>query len=254
MGAQLAYAQARLQARHGEILDSPGWGHLHGIREFTAFLENARSTSLGRWLQPFNAQSGAHELEVGLREAFRAHAREVAGWLPQAWRGAVHWVGLLPDLPALQHLLTGQSALPWMRADPSLERLLSEGGALRPEALREGDWACLAAAWDAGVELREAWTAEWVRRWPQGSQRSAVALDRLQRLVQRHTAALLARGSAHAAWEARRGLAAALAYQFRRQFMQPAAAFVHLLRVALELERLRAELVARRILGVPPEL
>jgi hypothetical protein len=140
-----------------------------------------------------------------------------------------------------------------MPRDPVLQRILSDEGTLRLEEVQRGDWTHLTAAWQSGVPLRAAWTAQWCHRWPAGGG-AAAALERLSDLVGRHGAHLAAQQTPHAAWHARQVLAARLAHEFRRQVLQPAAVFVHLLLAVLELERLRAELLARQIFGLPPEL
>jgi hypothetical protein len=249
--AAFAYAQARLQARHAQLLDAGAWGMLEGARDFSPFLESARATSLRRWLTPFNALSTAHEIEGALRLQFRDYVAEISKWVPAPWRAAVLWVLALLDLPAMQHVLEGRAALAWMRGDASVGRFLDETGSPDLRALRASAWGPLARAWELGQPLREAWVGEWRLRWPADSGPAEAGLERLDAIVRLHLSAFAQHGTPEAAWNARGLLAAQLAHHFRRQLLRPAAVFTHLLLVALELERLRAELATRLLFGSP---
>jgi len=58
----------------------------------------------------FHEHDDYHALESNLIKQFRFYIDEVAHWQPQQWKEAVNWVKQLPDLPALQYLLTGNTA------------------------------------------------------------------------------------------------------------------------------------------------
>jgi hypothetical protein len=79
----------------------------------------------------------------------------------------------------------------------------------------------------------------------------AAALAEMVRLVEAHLVEMLER-PADEAWASRRVLGAQLESRFRRHALRPPAAFAHLAVVALDLERLRAELVDRAAFGAVP--
>jgi len=136
------YAQARMQARFGERPDAARWRELDGAHDLGACLDALRGTALRRWVAGLDARADLHQVDRGLREAFRAHVGEVARWMPEAWRPCVLW---------LRELVEPRAEVP-------------AAGAGR----RAGPHA--------------AWLAEWRRRWPadaaatRGLQRIAAAV------------------------------------------------------------------------------
>ena len=75
----LEYAQARMQARHGQRADDAAWQRLAGAREHTALLDAARSSPLRAWVVGITPHSSAHEIEAVLRGHWRAVVGEVTG-------------------------------------------------------------------------------------------------------------------------------------------------------------------------------
>ncbi len=241
----LEYAQARLQARHGRRADDVAWQRLETTREYGALLDAARSSSLRAWMVGITPHSTPHEIEAILRRHWSAVVDEVAGWMPLAWQPAIAWCTLLPLLPALQHLARGGPVRPWMHDDALLRVLCAAEPAARAAALRGTAAAALAPAWGAPQKLGDAWWREWEHRLP----RPLHTDDNLRTVV----ALLQAHGNAFAAAPAgpgtllRRALQASLAPWLRRAAAEPAAAFVHLALCALDLERLRGELLRRAL-------
>jgi hypothetical protein len=240
----LEYAQARLNARHGQRLHEADWRRIEALRPFGPLLELARGTALRPWLAGITADSTVHQVESTLRGHWRAVVAEVAGWMPGPWQPALAWWAVLPDLAPLQHLARQGEPAPWMRDDSAWRELCEAEPESRPARLAAGPLAALAVAWSAPQTLARAWQAEWQRRWPQ---RRPDADDILEQVVR----ALLDHGTAFAAaapgqgWLLRGSLRARLALLLRRATLEPAAAFIHLALCALDLERLRAELVRR---------
>ena len=112
----------------------------------------------------------------------------------------------------------------------------------------------LERGWRAGLSLDRVWVARWLELCPRGDAASRRSLAGLAELL-RGDADLFARlPDAQAAWAARRALEARLAGLFRRHARQPAALFIHLLLVALDLERLRGGLVRRALFPVAAEV
>jgi hypothetical protein len=243
-----SYTQARLQARYGDYLDEHAWQQLQGAMEFPAYLDRAQSTGLRRWVASFCATSPVHELELGLRHHWHATVDEVARWSPSPWRPALLWVRHLVDLPAWAYLRQGHPALPWMHQDPALRPYLESPGVQRGTGLDE--LAAWASAGKAAQQPVTAWEQEWRRRWPRSSAAAAAQLDELGALLESHRDAFSS-ALPQEAWALRADLQDRLRARFRRYQQQPGAAFSYLALVALELERLRAELVSRALFSRP---
>lgn len=258
-GPPIEYAQARLQARYGERADERLWNQLHGARSFGALLETVRGSTLHRWVAAIGPDADVDEVELGLRAVFRAHVAEVARWLPDAWRGAVLWTVHLLDLPAIVQLARGETPPPWLARDPALQAYAEPDADARRAALRAGPLGAIVRALEreraetapgapAAVVARGTWVEAWRGRWPKPAGGDAAALAGMARLVEAHLVALLDR-PADEAWASRRALAARFGARFRRYALRPPAAFAYLAVVALDLERLRAELVGRAAFG-----
>ena len=242
----LEYAQARLQARHGQRADDIDWQRLETTREFAALLDAVRSSPLRRCAVGLTPRSSAHEIEAVLRRHWRAVVAEVSGWMPVAWQPALAWCALLPLLPALQHLARGGAARPWMLDDTLLRVVSAAAPSARAAALATTEAAALAPAWPAPQTLGSAWQREWHRRLPQPLRGADDSLHTVAALLQAHAAAF-ATAPAGSGTLLRRALQVRLAPWVRRAAAEPAAAFVHLALCALDLERLRGELLLRAI-------
>jgi hypothetical protein len=91
-----------------------------------------------------------------------------------------------------------------------------------------------------------AWRAEWERRLPQSLAQGETSLSRLAVEVRKHGAAFAA-APPGPGWLLRRSLQARLSLLLRRTALEPAAAFIHVALCALDLERLRGELLGRAL-------
>lgn len=246
----LEYAQARLQARHGQRAGEGDWPRLETAREFSALLDAARQSPLRPWLVGITVPATAAQIEAVLRGHWRALVAELAGWMPMAWRPALAWCAVWPELPVLQHLARGGAAAAWMHEDAQLRALCAVPAAERPAALAAAGLGPLAAAWARPDAFAQAWWAEWERRLPPSLGDAQGSLKPLR-------AALCAHGAAFAAAPPgpggllRRALQARLSLLLRRAALEPAAAFVHLALSALDLERLRGELLGRALFAHP---
>jgi hypothetical protein len=243
--ACFAYAQARLQARHGMRPDERVWRRLESVGELANYLQVARNTTLRPWVAGLHPEHGAHAIELTLRQQYRRTIDEVAHWMPEAWRGPVNWVRCLPDLPALHYLLTGAAAPAWMQDDPQLRRYALDTPEARVQALHASDCAALLTGWQRGEPLYIAWLEQWQVLWPRAP-RFAAGLEALARLLRRHVGALsLYAGAASTPLHER--LLRELNKVFRRCSFQPAAAFAHLGLVALDVHQLRDQLLRRAL-------
>jgi len=249
--AAFAYAQARLQARHGQRPDERLWRRLQGIGELSHYLQVARRSVLQRWVAGLQPRQSSHAIEVSLRRQLRIYVDEVAGWLPEPWRAPIGWAKRLPDLPAIQHLLSEAAAPAWMNADPVLAPFAAGTFAERRKAVLDSECACLAQHWNPSVPLYQTWLQCWEQMWPH-SPRLAPGLRRLGALHATPVGAALA-GVTDVGGQQRAALQAQYERAFRRCPFQPAAAFAHLGLVALDVQRLRGAILRRLLFGETPE-
>ncbi len=240
-----AYAQARLQARHGQRADEQLWRRLHGTDDLANYLQMARQTVLRPWVNGIDANHSSHAIEFSLRRQFRLYVDGVARWLAADWQAAFQALHHLPDLPTVQHLLSGESAPAWLLEDPVLRRFASENIRLRTQALQASEFSYLVQAWRRGEALYNAWYDAWRQRWP-GPDRLNAGMERLGRLLLRHIRSQGVNSGTSTARQ-RQWLANKLVAGFRNYSFQPATAFYHLALVALDLERLRGDLLRRKL-------
>lgn len=223
----MEYAQARMQARHGARPDEALWQRLSAQSSLAGYLGAARATALAAHLIGIGDRADLHAIERALRLRWRETVTELAGWLPREWQAAVRWCAVLIDLPALAWLSAGGAPQRWMQQDPVLAAHLAASAALGPVG-------------------RAAWHEAWRQRWPDGAREDVDALARLAAAVERHLAAFVQLPPG-AAFDARRALVHEAERGFRRLAFRPVVAFAYLLLVALDLERLRADLVVRAL-------
>lgn len=243
--SRYAYTQVRLQARYGQLPDTAVWRRLEAITALTHFLQTARTTGLRPWLLNIAAHGDSHTMETSLRRQLRQHIAEVMHWLPPPWRPAAAWCGMLPDLPALQHLRSGGNIPEWLHEDERLKPYTHDLLALRLQALRDSPYAPLFG--DGNDRLETAWLMHWRTLWPAAAAAAERnALVGLAALFADHYTILrndLGQGSLRAHDELERRLRLG----FRRHPRQPAAAFYYLALCGLTLQRLRG-LLSRLIL------
>ena len=242
----LEYAHARLHARHGQRADEAAWRRIETMRELAPLLELARATALRPWLVGIAADSTAHRIEASLRGHWRALVDEVASWMPQAWQPALVWCAVLPDLAPLQHLARGGEPAAWMQHEAVWSELCAAQPPARRSVLGAGPLAALAAAWPAPQTMGQAWQAEWQRRLPRRQPDGDDTLGLLVRALLDHRQAFADAGAGQG-WLLRNALRTRLTLLLRRAGVEAAAAFIHLALCALDLERLRAELLRRAL-------
>lgn len=245
VNATFAYVQVRLQARHGARPDEATWRHLQGTSDFANYLQLARHTPLRPWLTTLDPGQGSDGIEGELRRLFRRHVDEVAGWVVPAWRPAVLWVRRLPDLPALQYLFSDDPVPAWLQNDPELQDMGCLPIESRLEVMQQADCRLFLMAYQAGDSLPDAWLSQWQTLWP-GKARHDHGLNALGKALRQYLQVLQADscGSVQARCEA---LQLQLVSAFRRYSFQPAAVFSYLALVALDLSRLRGELLVRQL-------
>lgn len=220
-GAKRAYAQARMQARHGARLDPEAWRRLEATRSAARLIELARTTALAPWAARVSAEMDPHALERGLRAGWRATAEETARWAPAPWRAGVLLFCEIPELPLRE---ARQGAAPaWIAADPRLA----------------------AATKRAGPRWRARWRAAWL------GEGGAAAIERLGARFFGHLDQLEPRAPARAP---RAELEAESLRVFRRCAGAKAAALAYLCLALLDFERFRGLLLERAVFGTDREI
>ena len=241
-----AYVQTRLQARHGNRPDERTWQRLETFKELAGYLQNARRTVLRPWVLGFHEHDDYHTLEISLIRQYRFYINEIAFWQPQQWQKAVHWLKQLPDLPALQHLLTGNTALTWMLDDPRLKLFSTTNPEQRIEYMKQSDYAPLIQAWQSGTTLTDAWVQHWQSLWHEKKSPHIQPLLQLITLLYQHLDNFR-HSPLTRTWQTREILNRQLTSMFRKYNYQPVAAFIHLALVALDIERLRGDIMQRSL-------
>jgi len=240
------YVQARLQSRHGDRLAEAAWHALEAAQTADAFLDRARATPLARFTEKVNAVMNPHAMERVLRGAWRDYVNEIAGWLPDAWRPAVAWTAVLPDLPAIDALLKGEMPA-WVSQDPTLALFTESDPAQRLTALQASPFAPLLPREGETARLGVRWARHWRRLWSMQSAADRRALNALAHAVQTHIEHLVRATTQETSETYRHDLEKAATRLLRRHGASPAAVFGHLVLTALDLGRLRGGLVRRRL-------
>jgi hypothetical protein len=151
----------------------------------------------------------------------------------------------LPDLPALQYLLGGEPVPAWLQHDAELRDMGCLPVDSRLQVMQQSDCKLFLTAFQAGESLPDAWMSHWRALWPrtarqdQGLEKLGQALHRYLRLLQADSCDSVQRRCEI--------LHVQLVHAFRRYSLQPAAVFSSLALTALELARLRGELLVRQL-------
>ena len=202
------FAQARMQARHGERPDARAWALLHASTTLAALLESARASPLESWTAGIDPAARPEDIEALLGQRLRDRINEVSRWMPEAWVPSMIWTTTLLDLPARQRALRAT-----------------------------GDE-------EAAAAVRHEWLERWRALWPDCGADDRAALEELVDAVEAHLQRF-ARADPDEAEALRLALRARVEVLFRRHALGPAAAFDHLLLLALECERVRSEILRR---------
>lgn len=243
---RFAYCQARIQARFADLPGEDEWSRLAGSRTLSGFIEEARTGPLRPWVKGFSALSEPHAIERGVRALAWDLVHETAHWVPGAWREAVRWVAWLPALPALRQMARGGPMPGWVARDYGLHPLLGESGEPDRRAI---DAIGLGGVVRTGEPDRVAirWLAEWRRRCDDARAGARRELDAMAERVKAHLDAFRL-ADPEQAWGLRRTLREELRLKFHQRPLQPVAVFLYLGMVLLDLERLRAAMLARALL------
>jgi hypothetical protein len=239
---EFAYAQARLQTRHGRLPDAAVWQQLEASRSAGHFLAQAQAGPLSRWTEGVDERCDAHRIERQLRLHWRCYADEVAHWLPPRWQSATQWFGTLGELALIDATCRRAEGLGWAQADARLAVLAEPDPLRREQALRAlglAPFAALAPG-SRSADTARIWHDEWQRRLPPDHGDARLINRPAELLLPRLLAADGARGTDTTA-----SVRGTLRKLFRRHAASALAVFAHLALVAMDLERLRGGLIVR---------
>lgn len=246
MRKSFIYTQVRLQARHGMRPDERIWQIVESKKDLANYLQTARQTRLKSWVAGLQSTDNHHVLETTLLKLYREYILDVARWVPPAWRESVEWVAVIIYLPAMQHLLRGNTAQNWMFDIPELKSMTMSNLNLRLDGFSRSPYGRLLDAWRENRSLVPAWLACWRSLWPEKKAYQQAPLNTLVSLLEAHVETFR-QLSPKVTWRQRQRLAVKLTLMFRGHAFEPVAVFVHLLLVALDMERLRGGILQRKL-------
>jgi hypothetical protein len=250
-GLPLPYAYARGRARLALRPDERHWRDWHAARGLAVLIDAVRSSPFADGISGIAPGAEADAVELALRVQLRARIAEVAAWAPDAWRPALLWTRRLIDLPLQAHLAAGGTEPEWMRDDPAAAQRGQTDAATPAAAVLLAPCRCRNAAVDARhtaalhPALRD-WLERWRALWPPMSTDERSALEALTTTVAQHLTRFAAAAPEDAA-ALRSALHPRLLAFARLQAAEPVALFALLVLHALDLERLRGELLRRAL-------
>lgn len=244
MRKDFIYTQTRLQARHGMRPDERTWGLLESQKDLANYLQSARSSTLGTWVVGLQATDSHHFLESTLLKHYRHYVGEIASWVPVNWQKSVHWVVCLTYLPVLEHLLKGSTAYNWMLDDDRTKLATTTDQEQRVGHLLQSEFAPLFKYHTADGLLLDAWLQHWCNLWPDKRNSLRQPFDKFVKLMQLHRD-LFMQLPVERTWQQRQSLSIKMRMLFRQRAFQPINVFVHLLLIALDVERLRGGILQR---------
>lgn len=241
--AGTAYAQVRIQSRYGQRADNSVWLKLHNIQDLGSYLQTAQQSPLRPWVLGLSASHSSHDIELALRQKYRQHVDEVAGWMPTRWQQPLRWIKRLVDLPALQYLLTGGEPLEWMKSDPCISDFTADDPQLRVQAMiKAGNKALLDSLQKDGSML-SGWLSQWNSIRPRSLNLNH-GFRSLEKLLHEYVQRQLEQQGIMLPTDYDQ-LLDQLRPLFRRYAFQPTAVIAYLVIVAVDLYRIRSDLMQR---------
>lgn len=258
-GLPLPYAYARGSARLALRPAEHHWRDWHAARGLAVLIDAVRGSPFADSVGGIAPGANADAIELALGVQLRARIAEVAAWAPDDWRAALLWTQRLVDLPLRVHLAGGGAASEWMRAEPLAAECSGNSAPPPPQPSPAGGGGRdLRSPHRRAQGVRHAtattalhpalldWLAQWRALWPPQTADERAALDALTATVAQHLArfAVAAPDTADAL---RTELQTRLTAFARLHAAEPVALFALLALHALDLERLRGELLLRAL-------
>jgi hypothetical protein len=247
--AEFAYMQSRCQARYSLQLHGE-WQRLAGTRDPGTFLARLLRRPSHAFLTSLSVRMGVHEFEGLLRNTYRRIVHEVGTWMPSNWQPAVNCVAVLADLPSIQFLLKRGDAYAWMQSDDSLNIYMHDAYRKAAGSDSASGFLNYLRHEPPRDSLVDVWTRYWHTLWPPMTGAERAQLLDLENAVLRSRQRL-----ADIKTESSQAEIDTLEQEFIRSFRQyiqtPVAAFSYLALSWLELARIRAGLLERRLIAPP---
>ena len=239
----LEYALARVQARRGQHLSEAAWRQLESSRDAGHFFDAVRGTPLASWVASLDPTHDCHVIERTLRAEWRRHVQSIAQWHPREWQAWLAWTEWLPTLSLLAQLARPEPAPGWMLADSVCGPIASGTPAERATSMQQTALAPLEAVVRSEVSPGQAWRDYWSTLMPAADARTRQLFDALLTVIDKHSQQMLLRNLDAAVL--RGELAMHLQHLFRAAAGTVIATLCHLALLALDLERLRGDLINR---------
>jgi hypothetical protein len=131
-----------------------------------------------------------------------------------------------------------------MLQDPALKQFTATHLEQRTNAFLQSEYAPMVHAWQAGDSLLATWAQCWQDLWPDKQVKQQADLHAMNTLLSQHLDSFF-HVTPNAAWRHRQQLAHKLSMMFRKYSYQPVAVFIHLLLIAIDIERLRGGIMQR---------
>lgn len=239
----MAYAQTRIQSRYGERADESVWLKLHNIDDLGSYLQTAQQTALRPWVLGLSSTHNSHDIEQALRQKYRQHVDEVASWMPTRWKRSLQWIKRLGDLPTLQYLLAGGEPLEWMKSDPAIATYTVDDLHLRAKLMRETGNEALVDSWQQTGTMLPGWLSQWNSIHPKSIYFAQGLKSLEKRLLEYMQLQAAQQGSALPTdYEV---ILDRLRLVFRHNAFEPAAVCAYLAIVAIDMHRIRGDLMQR---------
>jgi hypothetical protein len=244
--SKFAYVQVRLQSRYSQRANEDVWLRLHNIHDLSSYLQIAQQTPLRQWTLGIDARHSSHEIELALRQKYRNHIDEISHWVPADWQKSVQWVKRLADLPVLHYLLSGGASSDWMKCDPDIRDFTVGDSTLRLQAMTDAGYASLVIAWQQNRNLSAGWISDWKAMYPKVTA-FTTGLQNLEHLLQQqlHSQLEVDNTTTQDLAVDYESITNKLAIFFRHHAFQPAAVYAYLAIIAIDLHRVRADLLQR---------
>jgi hypothetical protein len=244
--SEFIYTQVRLQARYGERLQDADWRSLDAIQSLPRYLDRCRSTALRRYSERLSAAMSSHAIEAALRREAQRAVREVAAWMPAAWRPAAQWFAVLPLLPLIDGLLRTEVPRGSSYEEPFLVAMAAVDAPMRRSLVEESAYAPLVGSHAGSMGIADLWSAHWKKLWP-GGEGGNPALAKLASEVGRVVAAINQADAGKSSRLLRGDIDRICVRFFRRHSSTPTAAFAYLGLVFIDIERFRGGAVRRAL-------
>jgi hypothetical protein len=233
------------------------WLKLHNIHDLGSYLQTAQQMPLRHWVLGLGSNHNGHEIELTLRQKYRSHVDEVANWMPREWKKPLRWIKRLVDLPVLQYLVDGGEPLAWISSDPDITDFIADDPQLCMQAIRRAGNGIMVDSWQQSGSILTGWLAQWNTLRPESSLQN-LGIERLERLLlERKVHDQMQLQSKHqeamspTEYEI---INERLRLVYRRYAFLPAAVFAYLAMVALDIHRLRNDLMQRLYFQQAPDI